>query len=92
MMNRNSVLKKLEAEIDVLADIEHSRWAHWQRYMHGKSECLEDGSLVIPAELVRQWERQIETPYWELSEKEKESDREQVRRYISSVADLVSSK
>jgi len=38
--------------IDRLASIEHERWAHWQRYVHDQCERLEDGSLVIPADLV----------------------------------------
>lgn len=70
-----------------LAAIEHERWAHWQRYVH--SVCYENkgvggeptGELTIPSEHARRWERQIETPYHELSEKEKDSDREQVDRY-----------
>jgi hypothetical protein len=68
-----------------LAGIEHERWSHWQRYVHGKCERKPDGSLVIPSELVAQWERQIETPYANLSESEKESDRDQVRRYLAIV-------
>jgi len=70
-----------------LAAIEHERWADWQRYVH--SVCYENkgiggeptGELTIPSELARRWERQIGTPYHELSEKEKDSDREQVDRY-----------
>lgn len=70
-----------------LAAIEHERWADWQRYVH--SVCYENkgiggeptGELTIPSEHARRWERQIETPYNELSEKEKDSDREQVDRY-----------
>jgi len=67
-----------------LAAIEHERWADWQRYMHSKcdkDELVSTGRLVIPANLVEQWERQIVTSYAELSEEEKESDRDQVRRY-----------
>jgi hypothetical protein len=44
--------------------------------------ALPDGSLVIPADLVKRWELLIATPYSELSETEKESDREQVRKYL----------
>ena len=63
-----------------LADIEHERWADWQKYMH--SLCIKQGEgLIIPADSVEQWERQIKTPYSELSEKEKDSDRKQVMRY-----------
>ena len=63
-----------------LAAIEHERWADWQKYMHSKCH-RNGGALVIPTVLVEQWERQISTPYAELSEEEKESDRDQVRRY-----------
>jgi len=77
-----STLDKLMEE---LADIEHQRWSHWQRYMHSKCERKSDGSLVIPSELVGQWERQIATPYDSLTESEKESDRDQVRRYLPIV-------
>jgi len=64
-----------------LADIEHQRWSHWQSYMHSQCEKQEDGSLLIPAHLVENWERQIITPYADLSEKEKQSDRDQVNGY-----------
>lgn len=76
-----------EQTVDRLAAIEHERWAHWQRYVHNQCEGREDGSLVIPAELVARWEAQIETPYADLSEQEQESDREQVRRYLPVIAE-----
>lgn len=71
--------------IEKLAALEHERWAHWQRYMHDQGARQPDGGLLLPADLVARWERQIETPYSALSEKEKESDREQVRRYLPFV-------
>ena len=71
-----------EALIEELAAIEHERWSHWQRYVHGKSARQSDGSLVLPAELVERWERQFGMRYEDLPEDEKESDREQVRRYL----------
>jgi hypothetical protein len=76
---------KLDELTEQLATIEHERWSHWQAYMHGKCEPRADGSLVIPANLVAQWERQTAMSYGALSEAEKESDREQVRRYLPMV-------
>ena len=70
------------ALVDQLAAIEHERWAHWQRYMHGKALRQDDGTLVISAELVERWEKQIETPYANLSADEQKSDKEQVERYL----------
>jgi hypothetical protein len=64
------------------AAIEHERWSHWQRYMHSKGVRQSDGSLNLPADLVARWDRQLSTPYAQLDEPEKESDREQVRRYL----------
>ena len=71
--------------LERLAAIEHDRWASWQRYVHDHCQRLEDGSLLIPAELAARWEMQIETPYAELSEPEKDSDREQVQRYLPTI-------
>ena len=74
------------ALLEELAAIEHERWAHWQRFMHEQGERQPDGSLVLPAELVAKWDRLIETPYAQLTDNERESDREQVRRYLPIVA------
>ena len=63
--------------MEQLAAIEHDRWADWMRHMKMKSP-----GWVIRMEDIDRWERQMRTPYAELSESEKESDREQVRRYL----------
>lgn len=63
-----------------LAEIEHERWSDWQHHLHSKCANIA-GSLVIRLEDVQHWERQIRTNYKDLSEKEKDSDREQVMRY-----------
>ena len=75
----------LNSVIDDLAAIEHERWSHWQRYMHGKATKQVDGSLVIPSELVARWEEQMSRHYRDLSDKEQESDREQVRKYLPTI-------
>lgn len=75
--------------IDRLAALEHDRWAHWQQYLHNQCERRSDGSLVIPRDLVCRWEAQIRTPYVELSLEEQESDRDQVRRYLPTVVEIL---
>ncbi len=74
------------ALLEELAAVEHERWSHWQRYMHSQCEATDDGGLLIPPQLVEQWTTQLNTPYSALSEREKESDREQVRRYLPKIA------
>ena len=75
--------------VERLAEIEHERWAAWQKYVHDHCERQDDGSLLIPAELAARWGMQIETPYAALSEQEKDSDREQVRRYLPTVIEVL---
>lgn len=80
----------LEALTERLAAIEHERWAHWQRYMHSKALRQPDGSLLIPKEFVERWEHQITTPFESLTDKEKESDRDQVRKYLPLIVEMLS--
>ena len=70
-----------EKLFETLADIEHQRWSHWQKYMHSVCVKHEDGTLTIPKWAVDGWERQANTSYKDLTEKEKDSDREQVHFY-----------
>lgn len=78
------------------ADVSHDIWAHWMRYMFSKCDketrysmdkiTEETGCLIIPSELVERWQRQIETPYSQLTEKERESDREQADKILLAFA------
>lgn len=85
MMEREELERRLSLVMEALACIEHERWAHWQSYMHSKGARQSDGTLLLPADMVAQWERQISTVYEALSENEKESDREQVRKYLPTI-------
>jgi hypothetical protein len=92
-MSSGDIDKPLDGLLEVLASIEHARWSHWQRYVHSK--CIPqggDGALLIPGDLVKRWEEQIATPYSQLSEAAKESDREQVRKYLPLVVDTLTKK
>lgn len=89
MIISNQDFSKIREE---LAALEHERWSHWQNYLHSKCKKNADGSLVIPKDLVAQWERQSNTVFEELSEKEKESDREQVDKYLPILKNFLITK
>lgn len=69
---------------EALAAIEHERWSDWQAWCH---KILRENCPSPELEKVlERWDKQIATPYAELSEQEKNSDREQVDRYLPTLA------
>jgi len=71
-----------------LAALEHEQWAHWTRYMldvlepllaYGRGVMREvgarDAKAIKSLEALQRWFRQIQTPYADLTESEKNSDR-----------------
>ena len=58
--------------LEELSDLEHKQWAHWTRYM---LDNLTDENIA-------QWKRQVKTDYKDLSEKEKDGDREWARKVL----------
>lgn len=71
--------------LEAIARVEHERWAHWQRYLHQQCTRNDDGSLTIPAPLAERWERQIGLSYGELTQRERDSDREQAEEYLKAL-------
>lgn len=67
------------------AERQHQIWGHWMEYQFSLCQEQTDGSLVIPAEKVERWKRQLATSYDELSETERESDRQVVREHLHEV-------
>lgn len=65
-----------------LASIEHERWSDWMKYMFSKQLIGLEGDTVLPKEHCDRWQKQMMTDYEDLSEQEKDSDREQVMRYF----------
>ena len=55
-----------------LANIEHQRWSGWHKWCRSR----------WTKEAVKRWDKQAETPYLLLSEKEKDSDRREVDKYL----------
>lgn len=62
--------------LERLATLEHEQWAHWTRYMIDH----------LTPENIERWRRQCATPYAELTEKERESDREWARKALAVMA------
>lgn len=78
-----------EELIEKLADFFHINWSHWMMYLYSKLEDdwdptkhTKDVTYVLPVESHDRWLRQMNTPYSELTEKEKDSDREFARKLI----------
>jgi len=71
-----------EELIEALADQEHASWARWMRYLFSQCEILSDGRVLIPSHLMGRWARQSTTPYAQLSEREKQSDRDEVMHIL----------
>lgn len=81
---------KQEELIEQLADKEHASWARWMEYLFATCENHNDGSVTIPTDLVLRWSRQAKTPYAELSEREKQSDRDEVAHILPVIDNHVS--
>jgi len=69
--------------MEKLASIEHIRWSSWQSWCH---KILRENCPSAELEKVlERWDKQIATSYKDLSEEEKDSDREQVMRYFDLI-------
>lgn len=71
--------------MELLAAIEHQRWADWMAYLFKKGGQNPDGSFTINQQSVAHWKRQIALPYGHLTEPEKQSDRKQVVKYWPTI-------
>jgi hypothetical protein len=68
-----------------LASLAHHQWAEWMRYLFSKCDEDENGNLRIPHGYVENLRRQMETPYAELSEAERELDLKEADRVLHLV-------
>lgn len=71
--------------LESLASAQHEIWSHWMTYLFSVASRNEDGSFIISEEKARRWHRQMTTPYPELTETEKDSDRDQALKIISLI-------
>jgi hypothetical protein len=67
-----------------LAELAHQQWSDWMRYFLGKCERA-DGSFAIPYDYHRNLKRQIDAAYADLSEHEKNADREEADKVLAII-------
>ncbi len=73
-----------DPELERMADEVHQVWCSWMEYMFQQGERILVGGPWSMNELAkRRWARQMITPYSQLLEDEKRTDREIARRYIN---------
>src|SRR4051812_47661623 len=88
--------KTLDEIKEQLAAIEHERWSDWQKYMMGlaKPDFDQEAETMFTYTTTEfnRWWKQIETPYAQLSDREKASDMEQVNRYWPIIEALISDR
>lgn len=69
-----------------LAALAHEQWSGWMRYLFGCLEYAADADAeprLITLSSYERWKRQTRTPYAELTEAEKESDRKEADRVLA---------
>lgn len=73
----NEVAQEIKSpeSLERLAALEHDQWAHWTKYM------LDN----LTEENISRWKKQIETPYNELTDTEKDSDRRWARKALNAI-------
>ena len=77
-------------EREALARYSHEAWSGWMEYMFTKGRFEESNEYalawIMPSWAVDRWQRQMNTPYDELPEEEKESDRKEADKILAAIA------
>lgn len=68
-----------------LAELAHEQWSGWMRYLFDNGVFNSDGTWTMPAQAVERWGRQMRTPYSELSEDERNSDRNEADKMLAVI-------
>ncbi len=72
-------MKNNEKLLEALANLEHERWSHWMRWLF--DHWTEDN--------IARWKQQMQTPYADLPEHSKESDRKEARKTLALLSKVV---
>jgi hypothetical protein len=74
--------------IELLAEYAHTAWCGWMAYLFSKCTLNADGTMTIPSWAVERWTRQTHTPYAQLPEDEKLTDRQEAATILSMIRSL----
>ena len=78
--------KELKERVEEIAEFCHNvQWSGWMKYLFSKGEFMEDGRWIMPLWAVKRWQHQTKTLYKNLSEKEKESDRDEAMALLKLI-------
>ncbi len=69
-----------------LAQFAHSQWSRWMKHLFSKGTLNKDGSWTMPKWAVDRWMLQMHTPYNDLSNQEKDSDRKEADGMLEVIA------
>lgn len=90
-MTERSIVRRLDgmAAREALAEYAHEAWAGWMKYLFSKcvtephqTHIEQEMVCILPAWAVERWQRQMNTPYVDLPDDEKESDRLEADRIL----------
>ena len=70
---------------EVVAAEMHAVWTHWMKYLQANVVWQEGVGWIIPEHFILRWQRQMRTPYAELPEEEKQSDRHQAQKVLAVI-------
>lgn len=92
--NKDVGLGDHEALVEKLAALAHSVWSSWIAYLftsctkiYHRGENDNRSQYILHNDVRDRWERQMHTPYEELDEEEKDSDRLIAREYLALIYD-----
>lgn len=77
-----STVTNVDYQREKLAEYAHQAWAGWMDYLFSKGIFHDDGTFTMPTWAAERWRRQAVTPYADLPENEKISDREEADKML----------
>lgn len=78
-----------ETNIEVVAELCHSQWSEWMKYIFKCGQFNDDGTFTMTKGAVDRWREQMQTNYRYLSKSEKESDRTEAKKFIKLTGEKI---